>query len=106
MRRAALLLILVASPACAWAADRAPADAARSCPRYGPGFVEVPGTSTCIRISGRVATDYTASARRVSRDDVPGFRTRGQVSVDSRTDTAYGPVRGYVRMRAGPHPGF
>ncbi len=82
--------------------DRAgPVDAVRSCPRYGPGFVEVPGTSTCIRIGGRVRSEYGASSRRVAREDIAGFRNGGQVSVDTRTDTAYGPLRSYVRVRAG-----
>ena len=70
-----------------------------ACPRHSPGFIEIPGTSTCIRIGGRVRSEYGASARRVSRHDIAGFGASGRVSVDSRTDTAYGPVRTFVRVK-------
>jgi hypothetical protein len=72
----------------------------RDCPQHGPGFVQVPGTATCIRLGGRVATEYGASARRTSRGS-SAFGTGAQVSADTRTETPYGPLRGYVRMRAG-----
>lgn len=101
MRKAALVTLLLAAASPALAAERVPSEPARPCPRHGPGFVEVPGTSTCIRIAGRARSDYVATGRRVGRDDVPGFRSSGRVSVDARTDTAYGPVRSFVRVRAG-----
>lgn len=103
-KRACLVLLAAAGwPAAAVPAERiARGAAAQACLRHGPGFVEVPGTSTCIRISGRAQAGAAASTRRVTRDDVPSFRSGGRVAVDTRTDTAYGPVRGYVRMRAGP----
>lgn len=78
---------------------------ARSCSRHGPGFVEIPGTSTCIRIGGRVRSEYGTAVRQVLRDDMAAFRSSGAVSVDSRTDTAYGPLRSYVRLRAGRDAG-
>ena len=94
--------LLLAAASSAPATERLPVEpAARACPRHGPGFVEVPGTRTCIRISGRVRSEYGASSRRISRDDISGFSTTGRVAVDSRTDTAYGPVRTYVRLKAG-----
>jgi|SRR4051812_8333975 hypothetical protein len=82
------------------AAERPRLDsAARECPQYGPGFVQVPGTATCVRIGGRVASEYGTSTRRNARGS--GFGTSGRVAVDTRTDTAYGPLRTYVRVRAG-----
>ena len=78
-----------------------PVEAARSCPRHGPGFVELPGTTTCVRIGGRVTAEYGAASRRVSREPVQGFGSSARVSVDARTDTPYGPVRSFVRVRAG-----
>jgi hypothetical protein len=86
--------------------DRVPVpDPLRACPRYGPGFVEVPGSTTCMRIGGRVTSEYTTGTRRVSRDQIAGFGASGRVSVDTRTDTAYGPLRSYVRVRAGSNTG-
>lgn len=80
-------------------------DTVRPCPRHGPGFVQAPGTTTCVRIGGRVTTEYGASARRIDRDRIVGFGTSASVALDARTDTDYGPVRTYLRMRAGQGPG-
>jgi hypothetical protein len=74
----------------------------RGCSQHGPGFVQVPGTATCVRIGGRVASEYGGSTRRDAHGS--GFGTSGRVSVDTRTDTAYGPLRTYVRVRAGSSP--
>lgn len=106
MLRLALALIASGSIVPALAAERlAPVDSARACLRHGLGFVEVPGTGTCIRIGGRVRSEAGTASRRVSRDDVAGLRNQGMVAVDTRTDTAYGPLRSYVRMRAGQNTG-
>ena len=79
------------------AAERARLD--DSCPQHGPGFVQVPGTATCIRIRGRVASEYGGSTHRGMRGT--GLGSSGHVSVDTRTETAHGPLRTYVRVRAG-----
>lgn len=80
-------------------------DPVRSCPRHGPGFVQLPGTSTCVHIGGRVRSEYGTSARQIDRDSIAGFGTSARVSVDTRTDTNYGPLRSYVRVRAGTGTG-
>lgn len=78
----------------------------QACPQYGAGFVQVPGTATCIRIGGRVRADYVVTSRRrsISRDQVSGFSPSGSVSADVRTETGMGPLRAYVRTRAGGGP--
>lgn len=73
-------------------------DASRSCARHGPGFVEVPGTATCMRIGGRVRAEVGASTRRNARET--GTGTAARLSIDTRTDTAYGPLRSFVRLKA------
>lgn len=73
------------------------------CPEYGRGFVKVPGTSTCIKIGGRVRMDQTVAsgrARRVRHE----FGPSGSVAADVRAQTGAGPIRGYVRMRGGGGP--
>lgn len=79
-------------------------EAARACPRHGPGFVQVPGSATCIRIGGHVRAEYGGSTRRIDRDRIAGFGSSASVSADTRTDTEYGPLRSYVRIRAGQGP--
>jgi hypothetical protein len=83
-----------------------PGASAQACPQYGQGFVQVPGTSTCIRISGRIRADYVVTSRRrtKSRDQIAGFAPSGALAADVRTETSAGPLRAYVRTRAGGGP--
>lgn len=97
---------LVAGSMDARAADRPAPDAARSCPQHGPGFIEIPGTTTCIRIGGRVRSEYQVSAGRSRSTDASTLRNSGQVSLDARSETPYGPVRTYVRVRGGQTNAF
>lgn len=70
-----------------------------ACPS-GAGFVAVPGTDTCLRLSGRVAAGGTVGRRgSVEPHAVPG--AEGRLSIDARTTTEAGPVRAFVRMGAG-----
>lgn len=79
-------------------------DGVRTCPRLGPGFIEIPGTSTCIRIGGRVVAEAgTGRSAGVSRDRIAGFGTQGSVTLDARTDTELGPFRAVWRIRASPN---
>jgi hypothetical protein len=36
---------------------------AKSCPAYGPGFVQLPGTNTCVKIGGSVRVQGASNAR-------------------------------------------
>jgi hypothetical protein len=40
---------------------RAPKAAANSCAEYGPGFVKVEGTSTCMKIGGSISVGVGGS---------------------------------------------
>jgi hypothetical protein len=42
---------------------KAPQAAANPCAQYGPGFVQVQGTTTCVKMNGYVRTDTTTSGR-------------------------------------------
>ena len=42
---------------------KTPQVTANPCAQYGAGFVQVPGTQTCVRTNGSVRTDYTTSGR-------------------------------------------
>lgn len=79
------------------AANSAPVEYVRVCTTHGEGFFYVPGTDSCLRISGRVRADYLY-AEPVNRfQDITGFRARGRINLDSRTATSYGLLRAYVR---------
>lgn len=78
-----------------------PQQAAKPCPRHGIGFIRIPGSDTCIRIGGRATTGFALRSREDGTASRP--MTGGRMAVDTRVDTAYGPVRTYVRIDAGGH---
>ncbi|WP_375462892.1 porin [uncultured Methylobacterium sp.] len=69
------------------------------CPGHGAGFVRVPGSPTCIRLSGRVAAGADLRAGRDGTVAVP--MTVGRFAIDARTDSDLGPVRTFVRIGNG-----
>ncbi|CAO4174617.1 porin [Methylorubrum extorquens] len=96
MRCLGLCLALV--PFSAGAFERAPHPSEapmEPCPSQGAGFFRIPGTSSCIRLSGRVTAGADVGPRRHT---VP---VQGRIAVDTRTDSALGPVRSFVRIEAG-----
>ena len=103
----AALAVLLALPAAAKEPVGGPAlkgfkpvqpDAARPCPEYGAGFVRVPGSTSCVRVGGRVRVDTTVSSRRSFLDDRPSTRAGGSLVVESRSQSDLGPVRTYMRV--------
>ena len=91
-----------------------PVEYVKVCSLYGAGFWYVPGTDTCIKIGSylRVQTEYGANnggipigaadgsaGGRYTRTDTSdfGFRVRGVLSLDLRTQTEYGTLRSYLQ---------
>jgi hypothetical protein len=86
-----------------------PVEYVRICDAFGAGFYYIPGTDTCLRISGRVRVE-THYVERDDEDEPEAefnnwtSRARGYVRLDSRTQTDLGLVRSYinVKMTVGP----
>jgi hypothetical protein len=76
----------------------APVEYVRVCSTHGPGFFYIPGTETCLRVSGRVRAEYLYLEPVDRTQDTIGFRARGRINLDARTATAYGLLRTYIRM--------
>lgn len=95
----------------------APVDYVRVCSAYGSGFFYIPGTETCLRVSGYVRyearfadTGWAASRTVVGQNGAapavnqPAFArgggfsqfARGTVRLDARTATEYGLLRAYI----------
>jgi len=70
----------------------------RVCSTYGAGFFYIPGTDSCMRIGGRVRADYRYVEQFNRANDTVGFRVRGRIQTDVRTQTAYGLLRTFVRF--------
>ncbi|MBD0273793.1 MAG: porin [Acetobacteraceae bacterium] len=79
----------------AQAAVAEPAAADAACAHKGRGFVQVPGTMTCVKVAGRAVAEADVAGGGHARR----MRTGGTVSMDVRSDTTLGPVRGFVRLR-------
>jgi porin-like protein len=90
-----------------------PVEYVKICPQYGAGFWYVPGTNTCIKIGSYVRYQWEWDASggqiyrsganaRFTRTDTPDLehRIRGVISVDTRTATEWGQLRGFVRVGA------
>jgi hypothetical protein len=78
-------------------AKAAPVEYVRLCSTHGEGFFYIPGTETCLRIGGRVRADYLYVEPFTRAQDITGFRARGRLNIDTRTMTAYGLLRAYIR---------
>src|SRR5256885_10159638 len=89
-----------------------PVEYVKICSLYGDGFYYVPGTQTCVRIGASAQADYFYNTRGNGHphyDAADGaqdrtvspnaLRTRGDIGLDSRTQTAYGTLRSAILMR-------
>ncbi len=81
------------------------------CSLYGPGFSYVPGTDTCIKLGGYLRVDVLANANLDSSGNTSGaagannrftngyaWRSRDDLTIDTRTATEYGAVRTYFEV--------
>jgi hypothetical protein len=87
----------------------APVQYVKICSLYGAGFYYIPGTDTCIKIGGYVRAEWNYQANgsfnpvRNYNFSNPGRdreveRTRAGITVDIRSQTAYGTLRGYATI--------
>ena len=78
------------------------------CSLYGPGFYYIPGTDTCIKLSGYLRADVVANSNSDYSGPFNGaggaqnrftngytWRSREDFDIDTRTATEYGVVRTY-----------
>ncbi|WP_420336554.1 porin [Roseibium sp.] len=88
-----------------------PVDYVRVCDAYGSRFYYIPGTETCLRVGGRLRTqfvvnnvldndDFTTTSGWQDRDaDGYSWLTRGYAYLDARNATEFGTLRAYVGLR-------
>ncbi len=109
---------LIVSSGGAFAADlgvKKPASVeyVKICTAYGAGFFYLPGSNTCVKMGGGVAFEARYKQVKHNRTGVAngfgvsagqgdpnkfGYRSRGDVYLDSRTATEYGTLRTYVKL--------
>ncbi|MFA6265185.1 MAG: porin [Pseudolabrys sp.] len=87
-----------------------PVQYVKICSLYGAGFYYMPGTDTCIKVGGfvRAEVNFNAGgsfapsfanydARTYSNNN---WRSRGGITADARSQTAYGTLRAYAYLAA------
>ena len=65
------------------AAAPEPMDYVKVCDAFGTGYFYIPGTETCLRISGRVRADYQYAESLTRTGNTTGFRARGIMNLDA-----------------------
>ncbi len=76
------------------AAQPEPLEYVRICDAYGAGYFFIPGTETCLKIGGMVRTEgkwYDAYNPNTHNGTL--WHTRAQLSIDTASDTEYGPLK-------------
>jgi Porin subfamily len=84
-----------------------PVDYVKVCGQYGAGFFVIPGTETCLDISGYVRVDYYINeigaqpqpSAPASKNDT-ATRSRAVASFDARSATEHGTLRSFMQMGA------
>ncbi|GAA2872689.1 hypothetical protein GGQ99_000856 [Aminobacter niigataensis] len=85
-------------------ADPEQAEYVRVCDVYGPGFFYLPGTETCLRVSGYVRYDIGVGELLGSDVDGDGNgdtyykRARAALQTDARSQTEFGTLRAYMQV--------
>lgn len=74
----------------------------RVCDAFGTGFFYIPGSETCLKISGFVRTQYDFRKDASGDSDWNTF-TRAQVNFDARTETDLGALRSFISFRGQPN---
>ncbi|GJE44413.1 porin [Methylobacterium soli] len=101
--RAGLVAGLLAgclAPATAREPAKVPApEPLRPCPAFGSGFVRIPGSRSCIRLSGRVGAGIDLRAGHGGAAAAPA--AAGRFAIDTRSESELGPVRTFVRIGNG-----
>lgn len=86
-----------------------PVEYVRVCDAYGAGFFYIPGTETCLQISGYVwyqvgatSDDGLTDTPNYNGFDPDGWNkgVRARVNFDARSETEWGTLRSYIRFQA------
>ena len=83
-----------------------PVEYVKVCSTYGEGFFYIPGTNTCLQISGRARTDLyvTGNADKRDNEDSTEWDIRGNIAADARSETEWGTLRSYVELEGRVDP--
>ena len=94
----AALMTITAAQAADAIVEQAPEpdEYVKVCDTYGAGFFYIPGTETCLGLSGEVRFQYEATDSDAGSSGDAYWHAR--VNVDVRNETDYGTLRSYIRL--------
>jgi hypothetical protein len=82
------------------AAEPEPLEYVRVCDAFGTGYFYIPGTETCLKISGYVRTQLDYRENGFGNDtDINSF-TRGQLVFEAKNDTEFGALSSAIVINA------
>ena len=103
---AALIAVSGARAADVVVAEPEPVEYVRVCDAYGEGYFYIPGTETCMRISGYVRADikggdnvYARKRGDIDRDTY-AWRTRATLRFHTASETELGTLRTFIELRS------
>ncbi|MBB4954422.1 hypothetical protein H4S14_002899 [Agrobacterium vitis] len=82
------------------AAAPEPAEYVRVCDAFGTGYFYIPGTETCLKISGYVRAQVEYGSENISGARNWNARTRGLVKFEAKNDSEVGTIGSEISMRA------
>ncbi|WP_310620555.1 porin [Flexibacterium corallicola] len=84
-----------------------PANYVEVCDAFGQGFYYIPGTSTCLRLGGRVrveaqALNFGSKPNNWDQRERNGmrFRARSDLMLETYTDSEFGLIKAYAELQA------
>jgi hypothetical protein len=80
------------------AAEPEPMEYVRVCDAFGTGYFYIPGTETCLKISGSVRFAYDWS-KSDGTDFEGDFQTRARVEFTAKNDSEIGTIGSYIRIQ-------
>jgi Porin subfamily len=95
----ALAASLIAAAGSAIAAERQRAPQPNLCAGHGPGFQMISGTTTCVRVSGRIRGEADVRSKLSGSTDRARLNAEAPATMDARTETGDGPLRTVVQVR-------
>lgn len=82
-------------------AEPEPVQYVRVCDAYGAGFFYIPGTETCLKVSGYVRADIAGGDNPAdgAKFKTWQYNTRGTVRFDARSETELGTLKSFIETR-------
>ena len=77
-----------------------PVEYVKVCNAYGAGYHFIPGTDTCLKISGYVRAEWRWNDADAREKHLNSIWARGQVSFTAKEETELGTLVGYIQLNS------